>query len=174
MFSILPFFLIFGAALILSSKNDVERKAREEEEALQLEGEIRQDALLALTADEKYEDYCPHDRACYNISACDLTEEIYKAARKKGIPPEDFLSWMKVGISADGAEKFAKIKFPPKRPVQISSNGEEQREGPPRKEAAKSEEGERAWCEHCGAALLSYKSKCYCYKRQQPLVVDHR
>ena len=178
MFSTLSFLLVFGAVFALSAKNDVERKAREEDEALQLEGEIKKDALLALTAGDDEEDFCPHQKVCDDIVSCDLTDKIYRAAWEDGIAPRSFLNIMSLSDDADDAEEWAR-----QRKVYRSERmrtegligcvynyprtvyGEEQREEPPRKEAAKSEEGERAWCELCGAALLSYKSKCYCYKR---------
>lgn len=105
---ILPLALAGLALLILSVQNDVKRKDREGREALQLEGEIRSEALLALTADEKYEDYCPHHRACYNIAACDLTDEIYRAAWEAGIAPYAFLNIMSISDDADDAEEWAR------------------------------------------------------------------
>jgi len=106
--AILPLFLAGLALLYISTQNDLKRKAREEEEALQLEGEIRSETLLALTADEKYEDYCPHHRACYNIAACDLTDEIYRAAWEAGIAPYAFLNIMSISDDADAAEEWAR------------------------------------------------------------------
>ena len=76
MISILPFLIIFGTALMLSSQNDLKRKAREEEEALQLEGEIRSETLLAITSADDEEDFWPHTNVCDNIVACDLTDKI--------------------------------------------------------------------------------------------------
>lgn len=178
MISILPFLIVFGAALMLSSQNDLKRKAREEDEALQLEGEIRQDALLALTEGDDEEDFCSHSRVCDSIVACDLTDKIYRAAWEDGIAPRAFLNIMSTSDDADDAEEWARQrKVYARERIRTEGldgcvynyprtvYGEEQREKPPRKEASKSKEGERAWCELCGAALLSYKSKCYCYKR---------
>lgn len=105
---IFPLAMAGLALLYISTQNDLKRKAREEEEALQLEGEIRSETLLALTAADGEEDFCPHKNVCDSIVACDLTDKIYRAAWENSIAPRAFLNIMSISDDADAAEEWAR------------------------------------------------------------------
>jgi hypothetical protein len=110
-----------GAAfLLLSAKSDIKREAREKEEALRLEGEIKREALALCASeeeDEEEEDFCPHKRvcdsysACDSLVACDLTDKIYRAAWADGIAPHTFLHCMSMEDDADLSEEYARKRI---------------------------------------------------------------
>ncbi len=184
MIPIFPLLIVIGVAFIISARNDTKRDEREKEEALQLEEQIKRKALLVSWAtDNEEDDFCPHKKVCDSIVACDLTDKIYRVAWEAGIAPRAFLQNMSFYDDPEVAEVEARERRAYRQErlnseeldgcaynYPKSSDGKEQREKPPRKEASKSEEeGERAWCEFCGAPTLSYESKCYCVESQRSL-----